>query len=179
MAIDAKKYTVCLGALYALNGLLPPEYRVEIDDDLYREKTRTDVFMVCGNPDCAQEIDRNTIVVKREKASPVIMLITKREHQRVWMCPKCNFKNVFDRTRMIKTTLKMPYFLKVVPQPPSRQDGILDRKSFIKKFDAWAWTLLDELEERMAQYRDDNWERGGEMDTGPEIDTNLEDEVIA
>ena len=179
MAIDSKKHTVCIGALYALNGLLPPEYRIDIDDDLYHEKTRTNIFAVCSNKHCNNETDYNLIKISTISVSPAQSLLTGRKEERIWKCPKCKTQNVLHKTKMIKTTLKEPYFLKVVPSPPQRQDGILDRKSFNRSFERWAWTLLDELEERMAQYRDDNWERGGgEMDTGTEIESNLEEDIV-
>lgn len=179
MAIDSKKYTVCVGALYALNGLLPAEYRVEIDDDVFLEKTKTDKYVVCNNKKCNVETDYNLIKIHQVPVDPLVTLLTKKTKEWVWNCPKCNTQNAMEQTKVIQTVLKKPYFLKVVPEPPNRQNKNLDRKTFDRKFETWAWTLLDELEERMAQYRDDNWDRGGgELgEGGPNVDTTYEEEI--
>lgn len=79
---------------------------------------------------------------------------------------------------MIQKILGEPYFLKVVPKPPERKDGLMDRATYHNKISVWFWTFIDEIEERLGQFRDDNWSRGDEgeaMDfgeTGEETDAD-------
>jgi len=79
---------------------------------------------------------------------------------------------------MKQKILSEPYFLRIVPKPPQRKDGLMDRSTYHSKIAVWIWTFLDELEERMAQFRDDNWSKGDESesldfgDTGEETDAD-------
>ena len=175
-AIASHNVNKALGSLNALNGLLPVEYRITIDDNLYQEKIKTNIFAVCEK--CKKEFDYNNIRVLNLLNSNFDYLLSGKKHRRVWYC-SCDHCNT-EPFKLIETTLKEPYFLQVIPKPPKRQQGINDRRSFPERFEKWAWRFMDELEERMAQYRDDNWERGGgEMGQGPDVENTYEEEQAA
>jgi len=55
VSLKSKNYTSCIGALYALNGLLPEKYRVTISNLAYAEKTEQDLLVICRH--CKQKIN--------------------------------------------------------------------------------------------------------------------------
>lgn len=160
--LNSLNYDLTFGALYALNGLLPEKYRVTISTLEYEQKTRKDVFAICNG--CKAQIDYKTIQVYTLLLKPIEQFIEQVEDEKAWDCNKCGYTNRLQQTEMIQTTLKEPYFLKVVPKPPMRKDGVMDRTKYHQKVKEWALTFLTELEERMAQFRDDNWQKGSESD---------------
>jgi hypothetical protein len=170
-ALNYYNYSNCVGALYALNALLPKDYRVQISSSKYTEKTQTDVIVFCK--ECKQEHKRNSIQVYDLKTTLLIQILSQAKSKKVWDCPSCGCENSLAKTEMAQTVLKQPFFLKVVSHPPERQDGLMDRKSYHSEFSKWVWQTLHELEERMAQFRDDNWQKGEESDIeGGDIDVN-------
>ncbi len=71
--------------------------------------------------------------------------------------------------------LQNPTFLGIVPESPSRTNGLMDRMRFNIEIERWGWLLLGELEFKMGKFRDDNWKRGGEDETDNAIDYSLDD----
>ena len=64
---------------------------------------------------------------------------------------------------MIQPVLEEPYFIGVVPKPPSKKEGMMDRTRYYINFSKWFWQCLSEIECKMAKFRDDNWHKAGEM----------------
>lgn len=160
VSMDQDKFLDALGALFALNALLPLEYRVIISTNKYNDLTRQDLSALCDK--CKNQFDYNKIKCQVIITTPAMELISKSKQERVWQCPKCKFENIASKTTFTQTVLDKPYYLGVVPDPPSRQDGLSDRFGFTTRYKKWCWQMLYELEERMAQFRDDNWNRGDE-----------------
>jgi len=160
--LKAKNYSACFGSLYALNGLLPEEYRVKISDIIYEDKTKQDIFVKCKF--C--QIDQDFKIVKKfDLLLPLIKrILSSKTHEKIWVCTDCKKNNLLEQTELIQKILGEPYFLKVVPKPPERKDGLMDRATYHSKIQVWIWTFLDEIEERMAKFRDDNWSKGDQMD---------------
>ena len=177
ITIERKQWTECLGALYAINAALPEEYRVIISDQEYLKMTRQDLNVTCIQ--CKERFDYNSIKVLNLVTVPFERLLGKSKTIRVWFCPKCNERHELEKTEIEQTILKQPYYLGVVTRPPQRSDGIIARVKYDREFERWAWTMLDELEQKMAQYRDDNWDRGedGQDQMGP-IDTGWEENDV-
>lgn len=175
-SLKSRNYSACFGSLYALNGLLPVEYRVKISSIDYEEKTRQDIFVICKF--CKIELDFKTIKVFDLLLPLVNSVLSANTHERIWVCTACNKNNRLEQTDMKQKILSEPYFLRIVPKPPQRKDGLMDRSTYHSKIAVWIWTFLDELEERMAQFRDDNWSKGDESesldfgDTGEETDAD-------
>ena len=91
------------------------------------------------------------------------------------ICPKCNKVQRLKDTNVVITKLENPYFLGVVPEPPNKKQGLMDKLTFEKKVVSWVWQMLNELEHKMALFRDDNWTRGDELEDFSDIDTSAEE----
>ena len=172
-SLSSRNYDSLFGALYAINGMLPKEYRVKISTIEYNKLTKQDLFVTCNK--CQTEIDFKAVQVFRLLMPLVETAITQVSTMKVWVCTACNYENKLLKTKMSQKTLQEPYFLKVVPKPPLRKDGLSDRSSYHRKVSQWAWGLLDELETQMAQFRDDNWKKPGDMYEEMDIDTTGEE----
>lgn len=173
-SLSSSNYTACIGALYALNGLLPQKYRVTISNMAYAEKTEQDLLVVCNH--CHQQINYKTIQILKVIVPLIIGLVSGQSYHKVWDCNLCHKENTLDHTEMIQQVLKEPSFLQVVPRPPNRQEGMKDRTTYHNQFVIWAETLLIELEAQMAQFRDDNWHKSDDPLLDEEVDTEGEDE---
>jgi predicted nucleic-acid-binding Zn-ribbon protein len=175
MALEWKRWTEVLGALYSLNALLPAEYRVIISDQKYNELTRQSLMITCQK--CGKDSDYNKIKIQVLITRSLERFVSGQEHVKMWTCTKCHNSNYLSQSVVKQTVLSQPYYLGVVPYPPRRQDGVKNHLEFDRKMERWAWTMLSELEEKMAQYRDDNWDRG-DNDTldGVVVDTSWEQE---
>lgn len=85
--------------------------------------------------------------------------IIRSKYKNVWVCSACQKDNNTNTTEFTKAFLPNPYYLGVVPDPPERKDGILDRHTYHKKIEKWCWTMIGELEFKAAKYRDDSWQK--------------------
>ena len=155
-----RNYSMCIGSLYSLNALLPDNYRVVISDQLYEEKTKTKTLVECLNCKESQELSK----VKKFK---LIIPTTERffsatSYDEIWSCGKCKQNNRMADTEPIKEILQEPFFIHCVPQPPAHKDGLLSRNSYHKFFSVWYFNMCTELEESMARFRDDNWQKEGD-----------------
>ena len=168
-SLKSGQYDNCFGSLYALNGLLPEEYRVQISTKDYEEKTALDIKVIC--PKCEAETEYKKIKVFDKLFLGLYSLILNKRLEKVWTCTACGQDIRISQTPMTQPKLKEPWFVKTVPKPPLRKDGLHDRSTYHIKICQWVWSFLDELEAQMAKFRDDNWHKGGEMFEG-------EDEII-
>ncbi len=153
----SKNYSLCIGSIYALNALLPDKYRVKISDIEYEKKTQKKLLLPC--PKCLEQFDFNEIPKVKIIVPTIEQFLTTNETTEIWKCPKCDVTNPFDRNELIKQIPQEPFFIHVVPHPPTQKDGLISRNRFFRKFSVWYWMILNELEERMAQFRDDNWQK--------------------
>jgi hypothetical protein len=126
-------------------------------------KTKQDLFIHCNNKDCNAKLDFNKVQVFKLLTPLVIHAITQNQYDKVWVCSECKHTNRLLETKVTKEILQEPYFLKVVPSPPSQKDGMIDRSKFHIKFSTWFWKFISELEAQSAQFRDDNWQKTDEM----------------
>lgn len=174
-SLNAKNYPNCVGSLKAMNSLLPKEYRVAISTPEFEEKIRQDIKAVCTG--CSRETDYTKIHVF-ELALPFLdMVLARQKTTKAWMCKDCGCTNRLSMTRVKKTILQEPYHLTLVPSPPIRKTGIRDRNRYHMEFTDWVWRMTNEVEERLAQFRDDNWHKSNEMmELDDDIDTS-KDEV--
>ena len=152
-----KNWSAAIGSLYAFNGCLPKDYRVKISSKEYNDKTRQDIQVYCGH--CNKEFNHYDITPYTMLLPMLLQHLAGSEYIKVWRCSECNKTNKLETTRMVQKVLAKPYFLQVVPEPPNRSDGLIDRTNFDKKFGSWFWSFLDELETQAAKFRDDNWQK--------------------
>ena len=137
-----------------------------MSDDLYAQKLEAEKLMVhCKH--CDEDIDYRTIKNIDVLCDSKEQFITGQHTKKVWICSLCNKENLTKQSEFIKAKLPNPYYLGVVPDPPKRKDGILDRFVFVKKIEHWCWNMLGELEFAAAKFRDDSWQRA--MNLGYDI----------
>lgn len=155
-----RNYSLCIGSIYALNALLPDKYRVRISNAEYEKKTKQTIILPC--PKCLENIDYNDIIKVKVLVPTIEQFVTHTEQEEIWRCPKCEGVSPFIQGQLVKQIPVEPFFIQVVPQPPQQKDGLISRSRYYQKFAVWFWMIVTELEERMAQFRDDNWQKEDE-----------------
>lgn len=169
MCLKNRDYQGCTSSLYDMNALLPNDkednYQIEISDIKYYEKLRQDIIYVCSHcekeclhctkkmGECKAEVPKSMARIKIIDNDDFIKTLTGLKTEKVWTCPKCNNNNLLSKTKMIQTVLKEPFFLGVVPHPPQRKDGILDRREFHKKYRNWAQLMKNEISYSLGRLR--------------------------
>ena len=159
-SLKSYDYLSCLGALKCVNAMLPQEYRVQLNDDVYKEKAKVNFTYTCIS--CKKTTSGDSVKSFSYQLSAIDTLITNQKSIKVWECVSCESLNNLADTEITKDVLSQPNYLHVVPLPPTRRNGLMGRSEFRIKFSAWAWNMITELEERMAKFRDDNWRKGEE-----------------
>lgn len=171
--IESKKWGSCAGALNAINALLPEEYHVIFSTIEHNKQSINNIVSICEK--CKEEIDFKSIKIMELIAPVMDEFLSGSKIIKIWICPKCKQDNKLSTTKIITRRKQMPNFLKVVPAPPERKDGIADRRTYDVKMEAWVWGCLEELEHQMGKFRKDNWKAGGEQEGDLDIDTTIEE----
>lgn len=161
------------GALVGINALLPPDYQVIVSTADYEQLAKTEIIYICTK--CDFENPKETIRVYDLIPNAIDQLLRGSDIVKVWNCSKCKDINRLSATPISKTILQNPTFLGVVPDPPERKNGLMDRMKFNIEIERWAWLYLGELEFKLAKFRDDNWNKGDEQIL--DIDTSLEEKT--
>jgi|APSaa5957512535_1039671.scaffolds.fasta_scaffold11705_5 hypothetical protein len=189
-SLKSSNYDNVFGALYALNALLPeepkqeihdppepgdgnPKYRVVISDIEFNKLTKPTVFCQCYH--CDKEFDYNTVKVFDALLTKEQQITARQKFMKAWVCPDCKKICKLRPEDFSETAVKEPSFLGIVPKTPLRQHGLMDRSAYHRKVIQWAWTMLDELENKMALFRDDNWTKKDNYSSDDEVDEGLED----
>lgn len=170
-ALKHKNYNVMHGSLNGINALLPVDYQVIISSIDYDQLAKAEITYQCNS--CKEHIDKSKVYVFDLIPNSIEALVHGRAPNKVWKCVNCKNTNMLSNTSISQTILQNPTFLGIVPDPPQRKDGLMDRMKFNIEIERWAWLVLNELEFKMAKFRDDNWNKGDE-EMG-DIDTSLDD----
>ena len=170
-ALQTKNWSAMHGALNGINSLLPVEYQVVISTQDHEQLAKTEITYACGS--CSEAIDKSDVQVFELMPDSMQSLLHGRTFNKVWNCIKCNSTNMLNTTAISQTMLQNPTYLGIVPDPPERKNGLMDRMKFNIEIERWGWLLLNEEEFKMAKFRDDNWNKGDE-ELG-EIDNSLDD----
>ena len=170
-ALHSKNWSAMHGALNGINSLLPMEYQVVISSTDYDQLAKTEITYGCNK--CSEAIDKSDVQVFELIPDSMQTLLNGRMFNKVWNCIKCHSTNMLNNTAISQTILQNPTFLGVVPDPPQRKNGLMDRMKFNIEIERWGWLVLNEEEFKMAKFRDDNWNKGDEKLGG--IDTSLDD----
>ena len=171
-ALKNKMYNLMHGSLVGINALLPLEYQVIISTVEYDQLAKTEISYLCGH--CKEQIDKQDVYVFDLQPNSIQTLVHGKMLNKVWKCIKCKGINMLNRTSISQTILQNPTFLGIVPEPPTRKNGLMDKLKFNIEIERWAWLCLSELEFKMAKFRDDNWNRKDD-ELGDSIDTSLDD----
>lgn len=181
-SVDSGKFLNAIGSLYAENGMLPKDYQVKINDDIFNDLIKHNTIVKCNNctseyptvKDATKSEERQTehnfedIRVYTSVLDSDLSFILGKDLDKLWLCPKCNKTNRLTASKFIKTALEKPFFLGVVPNPPQRKDGIDDKQTYYKKIRKWVWNFLDELEYKMGEYRRNYVPKNGVLQEGTE-----------
>lgn len=170
-ALQTKNWSAMHGALNGINSLLPVEYQVVISTQDHEQLAKTEITYACGS--CSEAIDKSDVQVFELMPDSMQSLLHGRMFNKVWNCIKCNSTNMLNTTAISQTILQNPTYLGIVPDPPERKNGLMDRMKFNIEIERWGWLLLNEEEFKMAKFRDDNWNKGDE-ELG-DIDNSLDD----
>lgn len=140
------------GSLFSINALLPKDYQIEISDrKYYSEVEKQGISIICNH--CKAEHRRQDIQIKEIQSSLLVTTITGNKKEKLWSCSKCKKDNILSRTKMIQNILPEPCYLKVVPSPPERKDGIINRRIYHKNVEKWALNFFNELQHQMSLFR--------------------------
>lgn len=167
--LRTRNYPQCLGALDALNALLPDEYRVIIDNEEYNEKIKGNLVVLCNycksdypdpnGKDKTIKAPTRTEVSKMQKQdlllSAMDQLISGKRYDTFWQCPKCEKDNKLSQSTFKQSVLRKPFYLQVVPESPLPKPGLEGRTTFHMKFEKWARGFLVELNAQARQFRND------------------------
>lgn len=171
--LQGKNYTGAIGSLYAFNNDLQKNYQVKISTKEYNEKISFDKEAVCTG--CNERVVWDNVITYTLLNNSSIVMLTGQKLDTVWDCLKCKKVNKVSKTQFKQKVLAKPYRLKIVPEPPEQNHGLIDSLTFDRKFQVWFWQFLDELEGAAAQFRDDNWQKEDEQGNQDD-DINTEDD---
>lgn len=102
---------------------------------------------------CNNEFNHKDIKPKKQLLDSFESSLKGRDYENVWICPKCKESNIVEKTKMIKSTLNKPFYLKVVEDPPEKHDGVENMMFYKKRMKKWFYTFLGELEYQLGLYR--------------------------
>ena len=179
-ALRHDDYTGMVRAYMAINALMPsdtdrgtgrPKYRVQFSKDDYGEAESGTLLAVC--PACKTELKRSSLDVYEGYLTPMERIIAGVPRARFWKCKKCKAVNRLATTSHIHDRVAAPHFFGMIPPPPKRPIGLAGRTWYREQFHAWASVAIPELENKIAQYRDDYWVRDSldaPVDAGPPLE---------
>ena len=166
---NPSNFTGIVAYLNSINAGLPDEYTIKISTIKYNEIMQQDILYPCNH--CTTEYEykdendktktetrptehnKNKIKIKTKLLSSTKSILSDKKSVQVWECPKCHKDNMLSKTNPIQPKLAEPYFLKVIPNPPSRTGSLLDRTSFRINMMRWAFQFYNELSHWMSRYR--------------------------
>lgn len=163
-AIKSRNWDNAFGSLYSWNALLPRytekvdgveklKYRVVISDIEYDKITQIKSVAICIS--CKAEINYKSVEILQVIVPLVDSIITHEQMEKIWICPQCNNENKLAYTDITETSIKEPVYWGVVPKPPRRKEGLSDRGHYDRKCCQWSWNMINELEEKSTQFRED------------------------
>ena len=166
---NPSNFTGIVAYLNSINAALPDDYQIRISSAEYFNIIQQDLIYPCSH--CTTEYEskdengkikketrptehyKNNIQIKTKLVSSMISIISDKKSVQVWNCPKCRKDNLLSKTKPIQTKLAEPYFLRVIPNPPSRTGSLLDRTAFKINMMRWAFQFYNELSHSMSRYR--------------------------
>lgn len=180
MALDKSMYMNCVGAIKAMNSLLPEDdlnteklYRIVFDDEEYNKVVNSAFKIECLK--CQKEQEYDSVQFHTVNLPTSEQIVSGRKTTTVWFCPKCKEFNRLDESNVIENSIRKPFYSRFVPFPPVNNHGLLSQLQYHTKMVEWVWICLDNLEEGFTRFRDDNWKRGDQLFDDPSINTTMEE----
>lgn len=176
-ALREKRYPDCIGSIKTLNAELPAndgdhKYRIVFDTHSYNTKVNQHFLIVCKK--CEEEHEYASVTFYDMNLPTQDSIVSGITKQTFWHCPKCKTENILTESEIIRSALEKPFYLRVVPEPPTISNGLISKLEFHKKMVEWVWLCLNSLEDGFARFRDDNWNKIQE-DEYLDIDTSVEE----
>lgn len=177
-ALKIKRYRTCIGSILSLNALLPADdgdhkYRIVIDSSIHYDAVKQNFIIICT--DCEKECPYYHIEFFDVNLIKQDQIITGIEKERIWLCSKCNFENKLLTSKIIRSSLQKPYYLRTLPEPPKSKQGLLSKLQFNRDMEDWVWLCLNAIEDGFARFRDDNWNKKDPYDEMYDLDTSIEE----
>ncbi len=157
-ALAHQDYSACTASLHSVNACLKDGYRVEFDSDKYEKLTAHPTKIFCTP--CGKEYNRDDIKTWQMLLPLVMQIGSGSKTTKVWSCTECKATNVLSESKIEKQRLEEPFFLKVVPFPPSMKQDAGDRTTFHLKYKTWFGMAVSELTRQISQLRWDNHRPG-------------------
>ena len=152
--LAGEDYDLCTASLHSVNAALPPEYHIEFNTAKYMELTKHPIEIYCKH--CAAKYNRDEIETW-QMLLPLHAQINKlSKYVSVWTCSKCSMENILSESKLIRSVLKEPFFIGVVPNPPERKQSVGDRTTFHIKYKNWFGMVESELTNQITKLRWDH-----------------------
>lgn len=161
--IDSRRYAGAVAAVMEINALFPDLYRVKIDSDKYADLMRENRILVCTA--CTEETNFQLIQTYDLILNATRAIISGRPSEKVWDCPKCKTTQRMIDTKMYKDQHEKPTYFQVIPEPPKRREGAIDRNSFHNEMVKWFYESLEELDHQLGKYRDEYKPQGDDEES--------------
>lgn len=159
--------------LRAIIALLPPDYRIEISTEKYKEKVRSSKYYICIK--CKREIQAHDVIVHNYMQDPLMKALTYQMDQKVWICPACSWKNVREKTEDVVERNQDPSYLGVIPERPVYH-SIYDRQRYAHDWRKWAQLAFQEIENKIGHYRTDYAAQSEDIESETEDEEGGEEE---
>uniref|UniRef100_A0AAT9J762 ORF14 n=1 Tax=Nitrosopumilaceae spindle-shaped virus TaxID=3065433 RepID=A0AAT9J762_9VIRU len=160
-ALYHQDYDACTASLHSVNAALKDGYRVEFNTDKYRAATEHPTLIYCKP--CGTKFNKDDIKMWNMLLPLAQQIGSGSTHTKVWTCHECKATNILSESKIEKQILEEPFFLKIVPYPPSRKQNLSDRTTYHIKYKAWFGMAVSELTRQISQLRWDNHRPGDEQ----------------
>ena len=187
----AKDYSAAISDLKNINALLPDEYQIEINSLKYNALIHTNLSALCNHCETvytskdqegamvadkrSTEIDKNRVIIQNKLLSLNSQMLSSLQFIRIWVCPECQKENRIEQTKWIQNTLQYPSYLKVIPNPPIRRDGLNSWRSYQNLIKSWISLFQEELERQIGLYRKDYVAQNGDEGNDSTQTLDIED----
>lgn len=124
---------------------------MSIDQKKWEMEVKNQVSYCCV--ECDHETPFNEVTLEPVKNGLVLQVLSNESESEVWECSNCKHINPIETTRIKRIRREEPFYLKVVPPCPVRNQGVQNRLGFNQRFSKWFYKYLEELEYQLGLYR--------------------------
>lgn len=154
-AYDQGDYVKAAFAVDAINALLPEDYKLEINDEKYKEIIKEQKIIICDK--CKAEHKQNDIKPYKLMLPFIISAIRFKSGDRAsymtyWRCPSCSFERSLEGSQFKEKKLFNPSYLGIVPMMPQSQ-WRTDRRQVEADRINWLDVVVQEIEHKIGLYR--------------------------
>lgn len=159
-SLQNKDWRGAAAALYNINSLLTEDYLITIDSVEYEKATKELSNFEC--PYCKEKTPEQDTVVCDRSLDAIDSVILQQERIKCWHCPHCNENPPVEGTTVFYQKTVMPFYRKIVPEPPQTVPGLLIRFTWVPQFKKWFYNFLEQLTHQLALYRIEYMSQHGE-----------------